>query len=75
MGGVDSVKVPSDNTMNDEITLLNDLTEYLNNDNIGEFDILEIIQDALFNKKIKQSEVVNILEYITENLIPEGDFY
>jgi len=74
MGGTNSVKNTSDNTMNGGITLLNDLTEWLNNDSMEELDILEIIQDALFNKKIKQSEVVNILEYITENLIPEEDF-
>lgn len=74
MGGTDTVKTFSDNTKNDGITLLNDLTEWLNNDNMEELDILDIIQDALFNKKIKQSEVVNILEYITDNLIPEEDF-
>lgn len=74
MGGTDCVKTFSDNTNNDGITLLNDLTEWLYNDNMEELDILEIIQDALFNKKIKQSEVVNILEYITDNLIPEEDF-
>ena len=74
MGGTNSVKTLPDNTLDDKMTLLNDLTKWLNDSEAGEFDILDIIQEALFNKKIKQSEVVNILEYITENLIPEEDF-